>query len=114
MKTSKLAFTPDQVLALEKALNQLNGFQPIKPEQKVVLSICLETADKINKIYRKIIKETDLLAEKKKTKVELSYHQMWALFQYVNTLLPTVQDSKYDRYKPSLQQINDTLHQIIC
>jgi hypothetical protein len=110
----KIAFTTDQVLALEKALNQLNDLSPITTEHKVAVSICKEIAEKVNKSYRKVIKETDLFAHKKKTKIELSFHQIWALFHYVNIFLPTVQESKYDRYKQSLQQINDLTHQIIC
>jgi len=105
MKKITLPLLVDEAFALDKLLNQVPGFVPKTPQGKAMKSICLETSDKVHKLVRKLQKDTDLFQDKKKTKIELKYHEAYAIFELINAFLPAT------GHNSNLQKINDFLHQ---
>lgn len=90
MKPIKTKVTPDQILALEKLMEQLPQFTPSQELQKVTKSIMTDVSDKIHVRYRKIIKSQDLFNSKKKIALELKYHEAFATTIFIELMLPTI------------------------
>lgn len=105
MKKITLPLLADEAFALDKLLNQVPDFLPKTPQGKAMKSICLETSDRVHKLVRKLQKDTDLFHAKKKAKIDLKYHEAYAIFELINALLPATGNNIH------LQKINDFLHQ---
>lgn len=90
MNPIKTKVTPDQIMALEKLMQQLPNFKPTQELQKVTKSIITDVADKVHSRYRKISKSPNLFNEKKKTTIELKYHEAFALTVFIELQLPTI------------------------
>lgn len=105
----KLSLTPDQVMSLEKLMNQVDAiYMPTTRQGKAIRSISFFVSDKINKAYRKLIKSTDLFS-KKKVHISLEYHEANALFEIINTLIPYIETTT--ETKREYQTTSDFLHQ---
>jgi predicted site-specific integrase-resolvase len=110
MKPIKLEITPDQIMALEKLMNQVDSlYKPTTPQGKAIRSISFEVSDKINSRYRKLLKNTDLFKNKKPVEIAFNYHQAFALFEILNTLLPHINCDVST--KTEFQKTHDFLHQ---
>ena len=103
MKKIILPLTPDQVFALDKLMQQLPLWKPTTPQAKAGKSICLEVSSRINKISHKIKQEADLFNPKKKEKIDLKFYEAYAVFEFVNTFLPSTGNNDY------LQQVKDSI-----
>lgn len=86
----KLKITPDQIMVLEKLMNQLSDYNAEQELQKVAKSILFDISDKIHARYRKIIKTNDLFNSNKKIDLELKYHEAFAVKVFINWMLPTI------------------------
>lgn len=86
--TAKL--TIDQIVALESMMCSLEKYKPKSIEEKVTYSVIIDLSDKINKPYNKIIKSTDLFNANKKVKIQLKFHEAFALVGFVDMHLKTL------------------------
>jgi hypothetical protein len=106
----KLPLTPDQVMALEKLMNQVDLlYKPTTMEGKAIRSINFFVSDKINKTYRNLNRSPDLFNHKKKAIVTLEHYEAFALFKVINALISNIAISQEQRL--DFQTISDFLHQ---
>ena len=90
MKPIKSKPTPDQIMALEKLMEQLPSFNPMTRNNRVIKSILLEASEKIHTRYRKLVKNSDLFSPKKTFPLELKYHEASALNLFIQIMLPSI------------------------
>jgi hypothetical protein len=108
MKPIKIKVSPDQIMAMEKMMNQLEGYKPTTVEEKVIRSMLFDVADKIHTRYRKIIKSADLFNGKKPIGLELKFHETYALYSFTQFFLPKIpnQEKAYN----DLLKLSNLLH----
>lgn len=59
------------------------GFVSLKREHKVIISICVDVADKFADKFKKISRSTTLFDDKKKYKVTLKFYEAHAIHVYL-------------------------------
>lgn len=79
MKPIKTKLTPDQIMALEKLLEKTLTHVPTTTDQKLTKSILTDVSEKVHKMYRSVIKTTDLFNEKKTKSLTLKWHEAGVL-----------------------------------
>lgn len=109
MKSIKTKVTPDQIMALEKLMEQLVDFKPTTISNKVIKSILEDVADKIHVRYRKIIKSTDLFNTKKTISLELKYQEAASMHTFIQMSLPNI--PKQEKAYNDLFKLSNDLHQ---
>ncbi|MDI6049584.1 hypothetical protein QLS31_07055 [Flavobacterium sp. XS2P24] len=109
MKTIKTKVTPDQIMALEKLMEQLVDFKPPAISNKVVKSVLEDVADKIHVRYRKIIKSADLFNAKKTIGLELKYHEAASIYTFIQMSLCNIH--KEEKAYNDLLKLSNYLHQ---
>lgn len=77
-------------MALEKMMSQLEEYKPTSIEEKVTRSVLFDISDKIHARYRKIIKSSDLFNNKKPIGLELKFHEVYALYSFIQIFLPKI------------------------
>jgi hypothetical protein len=90
MKPIKSKPTPDQIIVLEKLMEQLPNFQPLSRDNKVIRSILVEVAEKIHTRYRKLVRSSDLFTSDKTIGLELKYHEASAILLFIQIMLPNL------------------------
>jgi hypothetical protein len=102
MKPIKLQLTPDQLIALDNFLSQVDEkYKPITMEGKSIKSMSYNIIDKVR---TKTIKMQRDFGQKKPISQVLSYHEAFALFSLLSLLI-SASPNVY------LQQTHDFLHQ---
>ncbi len=104
----KLKVTADQVFAVAKLLeNVYELFPATSSEQKVTRSIAFDLEEKFSSKRKQLIKQNSLFEIAKKHKIELKFHEAFALKDVINSLIELVNNvgSKND-----LQIVHDFLH----
>ncbi len=109
MKPIKTKCTPDQIMALEKLMEQLGEFNPKAITNKTVKSILEEVAEKIHTKYRKLIKSADLFNTKKTINLELKYHEAASMQTFIQLALPNF--PKTEKAHNDLLKLCNELHQ---
>lgn len=109
MKPIKTKCTPDQVMALEKLMEQLQDFKPTAISNKVVKSILEDVAEKIHVRYRKIIKSSDLFNAKKTIVLELKYHEAASIHMFIQMAISNI--PKVEKAHNDLLKLSLDLHQ---
>lgn len=105
MKAIKLQLTPDQLTAIDNFMSQVDEkYRPDTIDGKAIKSISYSVTDKLRGKYLKLQRDFGLFDSKKIISQSLSYHEAFALFKLLNTLLP-VTPNIY------LQRTQDFLHQ---
>jgi hypothetical protein len=105
MKPIKCKPTPDQIMALEKLMEQLPLFNPMNRNNRVIKSILVEVADKIHIRYRKLLKTANLFNNDKTISLELKYHEVSAIHLFIQIMLPDIPNQE-KRYNDLLQFSN--------
>jgi hypothetical protein len=111
MKPIKLKITPDQILALEKLLEDVLLKPAIKIDEKLTKSILSDVAEKVHKMYRDILKSRDLFNEKKKKSIQLKWHEggvLSAIILYSLQAIPATEKAHND-----LLMLSNDLHKEI-
>lgn len=80
----------DQIVALESMLCSLEKYKPKSIEEKVTYSVIIDLSDIISKPYNKIIKSTDLFSSDKKVKLQLKFHEAFALIGFIDMHLKSL------------------------
>lgn len=80
----------DQVFALEKLMNEVEKKKPKTIDECVAYSVSLEIAEKINKLYVKTTKSTDLFSKDKTVKMSLKFFEAYSLLVLILTYLKTI------------------------
>ncbi|RTY64391.1 hypothetical protein [Flavobacterium sp. LB2P53] len=109
MKPIKTKVTPDQIMALEKLMNQIEDYKAISLEEKVTRSVLFDISDKIHARYRKIIKSVDLFSNKKLIGLELKFHEGYALYSFIQIFLPKIPNQ--EKAHNDLLKLSLDLHQ---
>jgi hypothetical protein len=108
MKPIKTKVTPDQIMALEKLMEQLQDFKPTTISNKVVKSVLEDVADKIHVRYRKIIKSADLFNTKKTISLELKYHEAASIHTFIQMAISNI--PKEEKAHNDLLRLSNLLH----
>jgi hypothetical protein len=105
MKPIKLQLTPDQLIALDNFLSQVDEkYKPITMEGKSIKSMSYNIIDKVRTKTIKMQRDFGLFDQKKPISQVLSYHEAFALFSLLSLLI-SASPNVY------LQQTHDFLHQ---
>jgi hypothetical protein len=105
MKKISIPLTPDQIIALDNFMSQIEEkYRPDTMEGKAIKSISYSVADKFRTKSLNLQRNINLYTPKKQPSQILTYHEAFALFSLLNTLLPVTPDFY-------LQKTQNYLHQ---
>lgn len=88
----ELKITNDMLIQLAELLRLINDVVPLNKESKLLKSIGIEIADKIEVKAVKTIKSATLFNSKKRHKISLRYHQAWALEYILQSSIPSLEN----------------------
>jgi len=108
----KSKLTNDQIFALETMMNIVEALKPRTIDEKVAYSVSIGIAEKVNKLYIKTTKSTDLFSTDKTTKITLNFHEGYSLLVLIETYLRTL--DKESKAHNDLLQLALFLHDEIA
>lgn len=87
----EIKFTADELHFLASQFNHVESmhalaFTNITRDKQVLLSICIDLADKICSAHKKLSRKTTLFDAKKRHKMSFKYHEAHALLVYLQSL----------------------------
>ncbi|NHN26783.1 hypothetical protein FIA58_013945 [Flavobacterium jejuense] len=104
-----LKLNNDTLIACNKLLQELyNNNIPVNEHGKLVKSIALDLADKIDTRCKKIVKQVSILDYKKQHKITFKYYEAWGLYQALK-VLNNLNNNEYQ--KTLIQSVINILNQ---
>lgn len=105
----ELNFNNDTLVACNQLLQEIyNESQPTTEAGKLVKSIALDVADKLDSKCKTIVKKASLFDNKKKHKITLKYHEAWGMYR---SLIELNENTSNEFKRTVIQNVISVLNQ---
>ncbi|MDM1366322.1 hypothetical protein HX017_15380 [Myroides marinus] len=110
----KLKINNDTLIALGLWFTKVDRLEVRDGIAKVWVSIAYDLADRFNKAFKKIERQTAIFDDKKKHSYKLKYHEAWAFKEILIVLVPHVQLENALHYSLLTKVIHELDQKLLC